>query len=61
MQLTSFLGIPFIIDGQLLGAAAMANTSQTAAATSGGYTAADIERCNPLAEIGGLLIAANRR
>ena len=53
MQLSCFLGFPFIIDGQLLGAFAMANKP-------GGYTNADIELLDPLAHIGGLLIAADR-
>jgi hypothetical protein len=53
MKLSCFLGIPFIVDGQLLGACSMANTL-------GGYTDADIEDCAPLAQIGGLLIAADR-
>jgi hypothetical protein len=53
MKLSCFLGIPFIVAGQLLGACAMANKP-------GGYTDADIEYCAPLAQIGGLLIAADR-
>ena len=53
MKIAAFLGIPFIIDDQLLGACAMANKP-------GGYREAEIELCRPLAEIGGLLIAADR-
>ena len=49
----SFLGLPFLVDDQLVGACAMANKS-------GGYANADVELCQPLCEIGGLLIAAAR-
>ena len=49
----SFLGLPFLVDDQLVGACAMANKS-------GGYADADVELCQPLCEIGGLLIAAAR-
>ena len=53
MTLQAFLGMPFLVDDQLLGALAIANKP-------GGYTDADVELFGDLAEIGGLLIAADR-
>ena len=52
-QIQTFLGLPFLVDNQLVGACAMANKP-------GGYSDDDVERCRPLCEISGLLIAAAR-
>ncbi|NKB69078.1 MAG: GAF domain-containing protein [Candidatus Latescibacteria bacterium] len=53
MKIAAFLGLPFIIDDQLLGACALANRP-------GGYSENDIELCRPLCQVGGRLIAAQR-
>ena len=53
MQLQAFLGMPFMLEGELLGASSMANKA-------GGYTDADVELFGHVAEIGGLLIAEDR-
>ena len=52
-QIQTFLGLPFLVDDELVGACAMANKP-------GGYSDSDVERCRPLCEIGGMLIAAAR-
>jgi GAF domain-containing protein len=52
-KLQAFLGMPFILEGELLGASSMGNKP-------GGYTDADVELFGYVAEIGGLLIAADR-
>ena len=53
MELHAFLGMPFMLEGELLGASSMANKP-------GGYADADVEMFSYVAEIGGLLIAADR-
>ncbi len=52
-HLTAFLGLPFLLDGDIVGATALANRLD-------GYSQRDIDLLQPLCEIGALLIAAYR-
>ena len=54
MKLQAFLGMPFMLEGELLGASSMANKP-------GFCGGADVELVGHVAEIGGLLIAADRQ
>lgn len=51
--LEAFLGLPFLVDGDLVGATSLGDRP-------GGYSEREIELLTPLCEIGGLLIAADR-
>lgn len=51
--LESFLGLPFLVDNDLVGATSLGDRP-------GGYSEREIELLTPLCEIGGLLIAAHR-
>jgi len=51
--LEAFLGLPFIVDGDLVGATSLGDRP-------GGYSERDVELLTPLCEIGGLLIATHR-
>lgn len=53
-QLTAFLGLPFLLESQLVGAVALANRPD-------GYSETEVELLTPLCEIGGLMIAAYRQ
>ena len=52
-QLDAFLGLPFLLDGDLVGAAALANRP-------GGYSTTQVQLLAPLCEVGALLIASCR-
>ena len=51
--LRSYLGLPFVVDGDLVGGVALANCPQ-------GYSEADIDRLAPLTEVAGRIIAGYR-
>ena len=51
--LEAFLGLPFLVDGDLVGATSLGDRP-------GGYSEREVELLAPLCEIGGLLIAADR-
>ena len=51
--LESFLGLPFLVDDDLVGATSLGDRP-------GGYSECEVELLAPLCEIGGLLIAADR-
>ena len=51
--LEAFLGLPFLVDGDLVGATSLGDRP-------GGYSEWEIELLTPLCEIGGLLIATHR-
>ncbi len=52
-RLKAYLGLPFLVDDELVGGAALGNKA-------GGYSDADISFLEPLCEIGGLMIAGYR-
>ena len=52
-RLKAFLGLPFLVDGELVGATSLANRP-------GGYSETQVRLLAPLCEIGGLLIATCR-
>lgn len=51
--LEAFLGLPFLVDGDLVGATSLGDRP-------GGYSKREVELLVPLCEIGGLLIATDR-
>ena len=51
--LEAFLGLPFLVDEELVGATSLGDRS-------GGYSEREVELLAPLCEIGGLLIATHR-
>ena len=51
--LKAFLGLPFLVDNDLVGATSLGNRP-------GGYSEREVELLAPLCEIGGLLIATHR-
>ena len=51
--LEAFLGLPFLVDNDLVGATSLGNRP-------GGYSEREVELLAPLCEIGGLLIATHR-
>ena len=51
--LEAFLGLPFLVDGDLVGATSLGDRP-------GGYSEREVELLTPLCEIGGLLIATHR-
>ena len=51
--LEAFLGLPFLVDGDLVGATSLGDRP-------GGYSEREVELLTPLCEIGGLLIATDR-
>lgn len=51
--LEAFLGLPFLVDGDLVGATSLGDRP-------GGYSDREVELLDPLCEIGGLMIAADR-
>lgn len=51
--LEAFLGLPFLVDGDLVGATSLGDRA-------GGYSEREVELLAPLCEIGGLMIAADR-
>ena len=52
-RLQAFLGLPFLVDGDLVGGVALANRAD-------GYSEREVVLLSPLCEIGGLMIAGYR-
>ena len=51
--LKAFLGLPFLVDDDLVGATSLGSRP-------GGYSEREVELLAPLCEIGGLLVATHR-
>lgn len=52
-KIKSHIGLPFLVDNELVGAVALANRSI-------GYESTDIDLLGPLCQLGGLLISDRR-